>query len=399
MPRFIAAPTVIAAAGHKPKRIEEYAGRVNSGHATISVARMVSPQGWMEPGQRPEFEEITVVLSGALHVEHAGGTLVVRSGQAVVAEPGEWIRYSSPEAGGAEYLAVCLPAFSPDTVHRDGEQEATMRDSAESVNRHYGRADLGERILAALRAAGKDLEALTVEDLSPIDHFHIRGREATLELARLADFSATHHVLDVGGGIGGPARTLAAELGCRVTVLDLTEEFCRVGEMLSQRTGFADRVSFRAGSALAMPFEDRSFDAAWTQHSSMNIEDKATLYAEIHRVLRPGARLAIHEIMAGPGADLHFPVPWSSDGTISFLRTPESMRSLIAAAGFHEVAWIDGSSVALGWVRDRLAAAGPPPVLGLHVLIGENTPVAMRNVERNFAEERIRVVEAVFERR
>jgi len=119
MPRLIAAPSVVQAAGTKPKRIEEYAGRLNSGHSSVSVARMVSPAGWEEPGQRPEFEEVTVVLRGTLHVEHAGGALDVRAGQAVVTSPGEWVRYSTPEAGGAEYIAVCLPAFSPDTVHRD----------------------------------------------------------------------------------------------------------------------------------------------------------------------------------------------------------------------------------------------------------------------------------------
>jgi mannose-6-phosphate isomerase-like protein (cupin superfamily) len=119
MPRLIAAPTVIRAAGTKPKRIEEYAGRVNSGHSVVSVARMISPSGWEEPGQRPEFEEITVVVRGLLRVEHEGGVLHVRAGQAVVTSPGEWIRYSTPEPDGAEYLAVCLPAFSPETVHRD----------------------------------------------------------------------------------------------------------------------------------------------------------------------------------------------------------------------------------------------------------------------------------------
>jgi mannose-6-phosphate isomerase-like protein (cupin superfamily) len=119
MPKLIETPTVIEAAGNKPKRIAELVGRVNSGDAHVSVAHMVSPQGWVEPGQRPEFEEITVVLRGALHVEHEGGTLVVEAGQAVIAAPGEWVRYSSPGAGGAEYVAVCLPAFSPDTVHRD----------------------------------------------------------------------------------------------------------------------------------------------------------------------------------------------------------------------------------------------------------------------------------------
>jgi mannose-6-phosphate isomerase-like protein (cupin superfamily) len=119
MPRFIDRPTVVPAAGDPPKTIEEYAGRVNSGHAGVSVARVVSPEGWQEPGQRPEFEEITVVLRGMLRVEHEGGALEVRAGQAVVAEPGEWVRYGSPQPGGAEYLAVCLPAFSPETVHQD----------------------------------------------------------------------------------------------------------------------------------------------------------------------------------------------------------------------------------------------------------------------------------------
>lgn len=119
MPRLIEQPTVIAAAGNKPKQIQEFAGRVNSGHATVSVARMVSPEGWQEPGQTPEFEEITVVLNGMLRVEHAGGAIDVHAGQAIVTSPGEWVRYSSPAPGGAEYVAVCTPAFSPDAVHRD----------------------------------------------------------------------------------------------------------------------------------------------------------------------------------------------------------------------------------------------------------------------------------------
>jgi quercetin dioxygenase-like cupin family protein len=120
VPTLIAAPTVIPAAGEPPKRIEEYAGRVNSGHGNVSVARMVSPQGWVEPGQRPAFEEITVVLKGMLRVEHEGGTIDVRAGQAIVTHPGEWVRYSSPDAGGAEYVAVCVPAFSLAAVNRDG---------------------------------------------------------------------------------------------------------------------------------------------------------------------------------------------------------------------------------------------------------------------------------------
>ncbi len=121
MPQLIAAPSIIEAAGTKPKRIEEYVGRVNSGHSGVSVARMKSPQGWVEPGQRPDFEELTVVLAGLLHVEHESGAFDVRAGQAVVTRPGEWVRYSTPEPGGAEYVAVCLPAFSPESVHRDSD--------------------------------------------------------------------------------------------------------------------------------------------------------------------------------------------------------------------------------------------------------------------------------------
>jgi mannose-6-phosphate isomerase-like protein (cupin superfamily) len=119
MPTLIDAPSIITAAGNKPKRIEEYAGRVRSGHSTVSVARMTSPEGWQEPGQRPEFEEVTIVLKGMLRVETDGETIDVRAGQGIVTRPGEWVRYSTPEAEGAEYIAVCLPAFSPDSVHRD----------------------------------------------------------------------------------------------------------------------------------------------------------------------------------------------------------------------------------------------------------------------------------------
>jgi mannose-6-phosphate isomerase-like protein (cupin superfamily) len=119
VPRLIAHPTVVPSAGTRPKQIQEFAGRVNSGHTGVSVARMVSPEGWVEPGQRPEFEEITVVLRGLMRVEHEAGTLDVRAGQAIVTSPGEWVRYSTPEPGGAEYIAVCTPAFSPATVHRD----------------------------------------------------------------------------------------------------------------------------------------------------------------------------------------------------------------------------------------------------------------------------------------
>src|SRR5581483_11191714 len=213
--------------------------------------------------------------------------------------------------------------------------------SADALNRHYGRPDLLEAILAAARAAGADPASLTPDDLAPVDQFHTRGKPATVELARLAGLSAGMQVLDVGGGLGGPARTLAAEFGCSVTVLDLTEAYVLTGEQLTARTGLSELVRHRHGSALALPFPDGSFDAAWTQHSSMNIADKARMYAEIRRVLRPGGSLALHEVLAGAGGEPHCPLPWAADPSLSFLRPPDEIRSLIAAAGFREVVWRD----------------------------------------------------------
>lgn len=267
------------------------------------------------------------------------------------------------------------------------------------LEEHYGRPGLGPVILGALRAAGKNLGALTTEDLAPIDQFHTRGRDATLGLARLAGLSAGMTVLDVGGGLGGPARMLAKEVGCRVTVLDLTEEFCRVGSELTRRAGLAGRVEFRHGNALEMPFDEAAFDVVWTQHSSMNIEDKERLYREIRRVGRPGGRLAMHEIMAGAASPIHFPVPWARDPAWSFLRPAEDVRRLIAGLGFTEVLWRDESATALEWFRQRAAQAGAaPPALGLHLLLGADFGPMFRNQVGNLEEGRIAIVMAVWQR-
>ncbi len=270
------------------------------------------------------------------------------------------------------------------------------------VSDHYSPDDLESRIETALRAAGKDPAALVPDDLAPFDQFHTGGKEATLSLARLAAVQPGTTVLDVGGGLGGPARTLAVHFDCRVTVLDLSDAFCRAGAALTERLGLADRVTFRHGDALAMPFTDPAFNLAWTQHSTMNIPDKARLYAEIHRVLRPGGRLAFHEIMAGPAQPIHFPVPWACDPAISALRPPEEVRALLTATGFVEAAWLDTTTAALDWFR-RMSA--PPatggdgiPPLGLHLLLGADLPVMGRNLVRNLEEQRIVVVEALFDR-
>jgi SAM-dependent methyltransferase len=269
-----------------------------------------------------------------------------------------------------------------------------------SVGEHYGRSDLVEEILAALRAAGKDPDALNVEDLAPVDQFHTHGKKATLDLARRAGITAGMRVLDVGGGLGGPARTLASVFGCTVEVLDITEEFCRAGAALTVRTGLSDLVSFRQGSALDMPYPDGSFDVVWTQHSSMNIPDKERLYQEIHRVLRPGGRLALHEILTGPTSPIHFPVPWARDPSISHLQPPETIRALITTTGFTELAWVDETASATQSFQQRppaTASEGPPP-LGLQLLLGPDFGVMFRNQVRNLEEHRISILKAVFER-
>jgi ubiquinone/menaquinone biosynthesis C-methylase UbiE len=278
----------------------------------------------------------------------------------------------------------------------------TTKSGDRSVSDHYGRGDLGQVIVAALRAVGKNPDALTVEDLAPLDQLHIRGKEATLELARLAGLTPGMLVLDVGGGIGGPARTLASEFGCVVTVLDLTEEFCRVGEMLTARTGLSDRVTFRPGNALDMPFPDSSFDRVWVQHSSMNIAAKERLLAEIHRVLRPAGRLALHEIMAGSVTPIHFPVPWARSAAISHLLAPDMVRTLLIGMGFKEVAWVDVTASTIAGVNERLAAAqltpGARSSLGPHVLFGPDFVQMLQNQRRNVEEGRTLVIQAVFDR-
>ncbi|GMV58193.1 MAG: hypothetical protein AMXMBFR72_13040 [Betaproteobacteria bacterium] len=272
---------------------------------------------------------------------------------------------------------------------------------ARAVDDHYGRADLATTILQALQAAGKDPDRLAPEDLAPVDQFHSRGIVATLELAERAGLAAGTHVLDVGGGLGGAARTLARRIGCRVTVLDLTREYCHAGALLTARCGLAERVRFECGSALAMPFADAAFDAAWSQHSSMNIADKPRLYGEIARVLKRGGTFALHEIAAGPRAPVHFPVPWARTPEISHLVAPDELRALVVAAGFAEREWIDETDRVLDWFARGAAAAagGALPPLGLHVLLGPDFGAMFANQVRNLNEERIRVVQGVFERR
>jgi SAM-dependent methyltransferase len=268
----------------------------------------------------------------------------------------------------------------------------------DTVANHYTHGGLGEAILQALAAAGKDPDRLKPKDLAPVDEFHVRGREASLELAALAELGPESRVLDVGCGIGGPSRLLAAEFGCRVTGIDLTEEYCRVAAMLAERTGLAERVDYRQGDALAMPFEDGSFDVVWSQHAAMNIADKAALYAEMRRVSKPGGRLAIYDMLAGTGGEVIFPVPWAREPAYSFLCTPEELRGVLGASGFEELHWRDTTAQGRDAFRARVSAAerdGPPP-LGLHLLLGPEFGRMAKNTLRNLEENRIAVIETVW---
>ncbi len=269
------------------------------------------------------------------------------------------------------------------------------------INQHYGKSNLEENILEGLRAANKNLDALTLDDLAPVDQFHLGGKEATVLLAELAGIKPGNTVLDVGGGLGGPARVLASQFKANVIVLDLTEEFCRVGEKLTALTGLTQLVKFQHGNALEMLFEREFFDLIWTQHSTMNIPDKTTLFSEIHRVLKPGGRYAFHEIMAGPVGAPHFPLPWASDPSISFLQTPVETRAELAATGFKELSWLDETAATLASSRDPVPPPSDlpsPPALGLHLVLGANFGKWIQNMFCGFQENRLTLIRGVVER-
>jgi SAM-dependent methyltransferase len=274
-----------------------------------------------------------------------------------------------------------------------------MANSGGLVETHYTRDHLGEAILAALKAAGKDLDHLTPDDLAPVDEFHGGQRPATMRLAELVGFTGTERVLDVGSGLGGPSRYLAWHYGCRVSGVDLTAEFVRVAEMLTRLTGLVDKVDYRQGNALSLPFESDSFDVAWSQNAAMNIADRDRVYREMCRVLRSGGKLALQEVAAGPGGPPHYPVQWARTSGISFLFSQEATREALEAAGFRVLVWQDTTKTALEAAQARARnAGGPAPILGTHLIIGADWQAMFRNSARNLEERRTKLFNAVLER-
>jgi SAM-dependent methyltransferase len=257
---------------------------------------------------------------------------------------------------------------------------------------HWDRSGLAARVRAALDEAGLDLTALTVDDLAALDQFHGGGLALTRRLARLAAFTPGMRVLDVGGGLGGPARTIAVEYGCAVTVVDLARSYVDAGRMLTSLMHLEDRVGHVVGDALDLPFDDGAFDAVWTQNSGMNIADKERQYAESRRVVRTGGRLVTQEPMLGPGGPPYFPTMWAPDPSGSHLREPASMRAAMESAGFRTLTW-DVVTV------DRTGPSGPPRTRTIQELVmGADRLAAITAASRRTeAEGRLAMIQAVLE--
>ncbi len=265
------------------------------------------------------------------------------------------------------------------------------------VEQHYSSPGIAERVLAALRAVNGDDAPVTVDALAPLDHFHGRGVVATQELMAMLAPQAGERILDIGSGLGGPARWLAAKFGCHVTGVDLTAEFCTAAEALNAAAGLADRVRIVHGSALALPLPDAAFDRAYSQNAIMNIEDKPRFYAEAFRALRPGGVLALANLCAGEAGEPYYPVPWAATAATSFLATPEEMRAQLAAAGFAILSFRD-TSPAIGPVQAEPRPepeVGGSPALGVHVALGERVREYRVNSSRSLQEGRLATIEAL----
>jgi ubiquinone/menaquinone biosynthesis C-methylase UbiE len=278
-----------------------------------------------------------------------------------------------------------------------------MITAIKEVTEHYNQSDLSTKILAALAQAGKDINALTRDDIAPIDEFHIRGRAATREIGKLADFQPGTEILDLGCGIGGAARTLMTEFGCQVTGIDLIKEYILTARILNNRIGLDGEILFEQSNAMHLPFSDNSFDVVFSQHVMMNIADKTRLAEEVRRVLRPGGRFVLDEICAGSVATPHFPLPWAGDSSINYLVEPQTLRQKLEEAGFKTVEWQDVTIPSLRWnqklvadMKERPADIPFPP--GLSLLMGASTTIKMVNMLKSIQEDRLRIIQGILVR-
>jgi SAM-dependent methyltransferase len=270
-----------------------------------------------------------------------------------------------------------------------------------NIEAHYTHGHLTRAISAALAALGRTPHGITIDDLGPVDEFHIGGRQATEDLITQLHLSRELHVLDVGSGLGGAARVVASRYGCRVTGIDLTAEYVETARTLSEWTGLGERLAFHHGSALALPFDDASFDAVYMLHVGMNIPDKPGLAAQVARVLRPGRLFGIYDVMRTGPAELTYPVPWASTPELSALAPPEMYKAALRASGFEVVAERNRREFALEFFQQlwaRMARAGGPPPLGLHLVMGPDAATKVGNMLANVEAGTIAPVEIIARR-
>jgi SAM-dependent methyltransferase len=272
-----------------------------------------------------------------------------------------------------------------------------MAKGIKDIHSYYSPNDLFNKIIEGLNRLGTDLANITPDDLQPVDEFHIRGDVATKELIKLAEFTSDMHILDVGCGIGGSTRRLSLETGCRVTGIDLSEAYIDTAERLTQLLDMQEQVIFHACSALELPFEDDSFDGVWSLQMNMNVEDKLSWLKETYRVIKPGGRAVLYEVCGNKNTPLYFPVPWAQDSSMSFLVPPALFRNVITSAGFDIEIWNDKTDLAQKAFADAKEPVGEPdlPILGVHLLAGEDIQAKAYNLHRNLNEERVSLIEAV----
>lgn len=257
-----------------------------------------------------------------------------------------------------------------------------MADS-KVVSTHYATDGLLERIDAGIRALGKDIDAASVQDLGPVDEFHVGGRPATTQLCDELGLTPQSSVLDIGSGIGGTARFISSTFGCAVTGIDITPEYVEVADVLTSRLGLEEQVTFRTASALDLPFDDATFDRAIQLHVGMNIADKAALFAEIYRVLQPGGWFGLYDVMALSPAAVTYPVPWASNAKMSHVASPDLYRQALADAGFVVSSETDQSQLAnefFAQARKKAAASPETAPLGVHLLMGADAPTKLGNL-------------------
>lgn len=272
---------------------------------------------------------------------------------------------------------------------------------ARAISEHWAQGDIYSTIVSALEAAGKSLDHLSVEDLAPVDHFHARGLAATVELADRLPIRPSDRILDIGCGLGGPARYLAQRFGCTVNGIDITPPFVEAGNKLTALLRMQDRVTIELGDGQQLPYADDAFDGAYTQHVTMNVADRARFFAEAARVLKPLAFFALTEHGLGPSGEPHYPVPWSADGSGSHLCSPSETRALLEAAGFEDIdIEATGAQYAAGYrAVIELAEQGRLPPLGLHILLGPSAPQKTRNALLNIEEGRTQPIRVTCRKR